>query len=282
MYEKTRPLDLNVRIVTPENIAFAYRVAGPFRRLPAWLLDIAIRSTVIGITMLVLGMSFSTIGIGGLGFGLGLAAWFALSWFYGGLFETFWNGQTPGKKAMGIRVVSIDGQPISAWQAILRNVAREIDMQPFPTFLIGLGVAMSNQRFQRLGDLVCGTMVVVEEPRWSDTITRVDDPGALALIPHIPRGFQPSPSLARALALYVSRREVLQPNRRVEVASRLARLFAERWGMPINTDPDQLLVALYAHTFLDEDISRQAASVEVPAIEMSPAVNPFATGGAPQ
>jgi uncharacterized RDD family membrane protein YckC len=245
-------------------------------------LDVAIRSAAITVTMMVLGMSFSTIGIGGLGVGIGLAAWFALSWFYGGLFETFWNGQTPGKWAMGIRVVSFDGQPIAAWQAILRNVAREIDMQPFPTFLIGLGVAMSNERFQRLGDLVCGTMVVVEEPRWTDTITRVDDPGALALMTHIPRSYQPLPSLARALAMYVSRREVLQPNRRVEVAARLARLFAQRWGLPINTDPDQLLVALYAHTFLDENAPRRANPSESYAPAAKTVDNPFVVGGAPR
>ena len=232
--------------------------------------------------MIVLGMSFSSIGIGGLGFGLGLTAWFALSWFYGGLFETYWNGQTPGKWVMGIRVVSFDGQPIAAWQAILRNVAREIDMQPFPTFLIGLGAAMSNERFQRLGDLVCGTMVVVEEPRWSDTITRVDDPGALALMAHIPRGFQPSPSLARALAMYVTRREVLQPARRFEVSARLARLLAQRWGLSAQTNPDQLLVALYAHTFLDENAPRRADPDELYAPEITPVENPFATGGVPR
>ncbi|MCA9099664.1 MAG: hypothetical protein KDA63_00850, partial [Planctomycetales bacterium] len=152
---------------------------------------------------------------------------------------------------------------------------------PPPTYLVGLFVAMSNQRFQRLGDLVCGTMVVVEEPRWSDTITRVDDPGALSLAASIPRGYQPSPSLARALAMYVSRREVLQPNRRLEVASRLGRQLGDRWALPLQTNPDQLLLALYVHTFLDENAPRRDSDEQAAVADAVVLDNPFATGAAP-
>ena len=53
-----------------------------------------------------------------------------LSWFYVGLFEALWNGQTPGKRLMGIRVVSVEGQPITPFQAILRNILRVVDAQP--------------------------------------------------------------------------------------------------------------------------------------------------------
>ena len=55
---------------------------------------------------------------------------FAVSWFYFGLFETFWNGQTPGKRMMGLRVLSVTGQPINAMQAILRNILRAVDAMP--------------------------------------------------------------------------------------------------------------------------------------------------------
>ncbi|NTW99865.1 MAG: RDD family protein, partial [Geobacteraceae bacterium] len=43
----------------------------------------------------------------------GLIAMFLLEWFYGGVFETYMNGQTPGKRVMGIRVLTVDGQPIN-------------------------------------------------------------------------------------------------------------------------------------------------------------------------
>lgn len=63
---------------------------------------------------------------------------------------------------MGIRVVSIEGQPITPLQALLRNILREVDAQPIVFYQVGLRTAMLNRRFQRLGDLACGTMVVVE------------------------------------------------------------------------------------------------------------------------
>ena len=39
-------IDSTIRIVTPENIAFRHKLAGPFRRLPAFLIDLAIRVAV--------------------------------------------------------------------------------------------------------------------------------------------------------------------------------------------------------------------------------------------
>src|SRR5262249_234632 len=101
------------------------------------------------------------IGFAGVGFGIGLAVAFVVSWFYGGLFETFWNGQTPGKRIMHIRVITVDGRPIRGWQAVLRNVLRTADSLPF----VGIVAATRTKRSQRLGDLFAGTMVVIEEPQ---------------------------------------------------------------------------------------------------------------------
>ena len=60
----------------------------------------------------------------------GLIAMFVLEWFYGGIFETYMNGQTPGKWVMGIRVLTVDGQPINGLQAVLRNILRTVDLYP--------------------------------------------------------------------------------------------------------------------------------------------------------
>ncbi len=98
-------------------------------------------------------MLFTAVGLAGLGFGFWLILWFVLSWFYGGLFETYCNGQTPGKRMMRIRVIASDGQPINGLQAVLRNLLRAIDAQPLFTYQLGLFSAMMNDRFQRLGDL---------------------------------------------------------------------------------------------------------------------------------
>ena len=53
-----------------------------------------------------------------------VVVFFLVSWFYGGFFEAYWNGQTPGKRIMGLRVLSTNGRPINGYQAILRNLLR--------------------------------------------------------------------------------------------------------------------------------------------------------------
>ena len=140
---------------------------------------------------------------------MGLLAWFLFDWFYGGLFETFWNGQTPGKRLMSIRVVSIDGQPIAGWQAVLRNFLRFVDGLPFffgqaslfPLYQLGLISSAMNERFQRLGDISSGTMVVVEEGQRPYGMVRITEPGALELAARLPPGLQVSRSRACTVGL---------------------------------------------------------------------------------
>src|SRR5258708_7207746 len=119
MSSQPEQLDSRIEIVTAENIAFKYRVAGPFRRLPAYVIDFLIRAGVI-VALYIFVMTTMHFGTA-LGVAIFLYAFFFLDWFYGGIFETYWNGQTPGKWAMGLRVVSYNGQPIDAKQAVLRN-----------------------------------------------------------------------------------------------------------------------------------------------------------------
>lgn len=68
------------------------------------------------------------------------------------------GGQTPGKMALGIRVVSEDGSPITDGQAVSRNVWRFIDGIGY--YLVGIIFAASSSQNQRLGDRQAGTLVV--------------------------------------------------------------------------------------------------------------------------
>jgi uncharacterized RDD family membrane protein YckC len=257
-------LDAMIEIVTPENIAFHYRVAGPFRRWVAYLLDLGVRAVMVVLLFLLLVLLAFSPG-GGPAVGMFLVSWFVLEWFYGGLFETYMNGQTPGKWIMGIRVLTTEGQPINGLQAVLRNVLRVVDASPLlslqvvsiptpwyglPTFVVGL-VAMSlNRRFQRLGDLVCGTMVVIEERHWLTGVAKLEDPRAARLAEYLPADFRVSRTLAQTLATYVDRRRFFTPARRREVASHLARPLLEVLGLPRDTSYDLLLCALYYRTFI--------------------------------
>ncbi len=270
-------LDTIIKIVTPENIAFEYRIAGPFRRLVAYMIDLLVRALILAVFALAVGLTLGIIGLGGFGLGFVLVAWFLLSWFYGGLLETFWNGQTVGKRLLRLRVLTVDGQPINGMQAVMRNILRDVDSLPTPTYLLGLLIAMMNPRFQRLGDLACGTIVVREEASWHSGLTRVDDPAAIRLASEIPPGYEMSRDLSQALATYVERRRYFSPGRRVDIARHVAEPLREKLGLPQGTNNDLLLCALYHRSFItdqDWDISQAAPPPQQPFVSTPPvAVN---------
>ncbi len=277
-------LDTSIEIITPENVSFRYHVAGPFRRLPAYLIDCVLQIVIWVASSLLLAFVFGMAGLPSLGMGFSLAFLFVLSWFYGGLFETYWNGQTPGKRLMSVRVISTDGQPINGLQAVLRNFLRAIDAQPFFLFQVGLFSSMMNDRFQRLGDLASGTMVIVEEREWFRGIIRIDEPEVARLAQRIPPSFQATPSLAKALAAYVQRRMAFPVMRRIEVARHLAEPLIRRFGLPEGINPDHLLCAVYQRAFITDapvDVERPANPFQhsLPAQAPLPTTggdNPFA------
>jgi uncharacterized RDD family membrane protein YckC len=287
MSAEIRQLDSTVDVVTPENISFRYQLAGPFQRFPAFLLDLVIR-LMIWFGMLIL-MAVSGIfgaGSAALGMTAWLLVWFVLEWFYGGLLETFNNGQTIGKRLLGMRVLRIDGQPINGLQAVMRNILRLVDMMPLiplgfwdgvaapfavPSCLFGLLIpTLWGQRYQRLGDLVCGTMVVVEERRWQMSIARIDDPAVRRLAAELPASFQVDHKLSQALASYVERRRYLSSARRAEIARHLGELLTAHLGPAADTDHDRLLCALYYRTFVvapaeEPEVAPLRAAVPGPA-----------------
>jgi uncharacterized RDD family membrane protein YckC len=243
---KDQPLDTTLYVVTPENIAFEYRLAGPFRRLPALILDYCIRIAIfIGLAYLLFGtIGFVSPGLAGFIF---LVSYLIIDWFYGVVFETFMNGQTPGKFVLGLRVLTDNGQPINGMQAALRNILRSADL----LLAIGCLVVMTlNRKYQRLGDLVAGTVVVVEERQWLTGVAKLDDPRAIQLAAYLPPNFVVTRSMAKALATYVERRRFFTPPRRREVARHLAQPLLARFGLPADTSYDLLLCALYYRTFI--------------------------------
>lgn len=93
-------------------------------------------------------------------------------------FEWIWNGQTPGKKLLKLRVIREDGRPITLWEAIARNLLRIFDAVPgfvLPIYSIGLITIFLNSRDQRVGDMFAGTVVVRERsdeaPTFAETFS---------------------------------------------------------------------------------------------------------------
>jgi uncharacterized RDD family membrane protein YckC len=152
-------------VLTTERVAFTYRVAGIGSRFLAWLVDAALLMVILFIGSCLGGVV--EIGRGGLGGAVSLVTGFAVLFVYPIFFEWLWNGQTPGKHLLGIRVVTWQGTGMSFMQSALRNILRAADGLPIPFVLytLGLAVALCNREQRRLGDLAAGTFVVHAERR---------------------------------------------------------------------------------------------------------------------
>lgn len=265
----TVALDTTIGVVTPENIAFQYQLAGPFRRLPAYAIDLAVRWILIIaliVPMYMIGALIDFALLGPFAIAAGFIVYFLISWFYGTVMETYFNGRTVGKWVCGIRVIDVEGRPISGRRALIRNLLRIADMAPMyaisnvaegvppiymiPTGMIGLVAMILTRRMQRLGDLAAGTMVIVDERIWKLPVSKVEDPRVPALASFIPADYRVSRSMARALAIYAERRQYLTPARRREIARHLTVPLVERFDFRPDIDPDLLMYSLYYKTFL--------------------------------
>ena len=89
---------------------------------------------------------------------------FFLLWGYYLVFEIVWSGQTPGKRALGLRVIRENGYPIRAGDAVVRNLIRILDAPPLGA-VVGSLVMLCNDRAKRIGDFAAGTIVVREGKR---------------------------------------------------------------------------------------------------------------------
>jgi len=93
-------------------------------------------------------------------------------------FEWLWDGQTPGKRLLKLRVIREDGRPITLWEAIARNLLRVFDAIPgflLPIYSVGLIVIFLSNRDQRVGDIFAGTVVIRERtdeaPTFAETFS---------------------------------------------------------------------------------------------------------------
>lgn len=165
--EPALSLDGRHRVLTPEYVEFNFVLAGLMSRFLALLID-SLLSLVLAFTLLlVVGLVTMTgtavLGSGASGFGAAAAfvIWFLVDWGYMVLLEVVWNGQTVGKRAMGLRVIQDTGVRVGAYQSLLRNLVRPVDKLPF-LYLVGGAMALTSEGQQRLGDLLAGTIVVRE------------------------------------------------------------------------------------------------------------------------
>lgn len=143
-----------------------------------------------------------------------LIGFFLLEWFFPVVFEIT-SGATPGKKAMGLVVVHDNGTPVSVSASLIRNLLRVADFLPL-LYGIGLLSMLANRNFQRLGDMVAGTLVVYRE---RDKIN-IAIPTVTPKPPPVPLGVDE----LRTLIAFAERSNQLSEERRIELANQLAEL----------------------------------------------------------
>src|SRR5688500_9030770 len=170
----TRGLDQVVAIETPEQVVFSYTVAGIGSRAAAAMIDYGVIITAILLIALLdiyvispaldvrSGTEALTQQAGGWVVAFVMILQFVLMWGYYVLFEAIWDGQTPGKRWLGLRVVQDGGYSVSFAASAARNVTRILDMQPILTYLVAMVAIAVSRTGKRLGDQLAGTLVVKE------------------------------------------------------------------------------------------------------------------------
>jgi uncharacterized RDD family membrane protein YckC len=241
-------------IETPEQTGLDFAVAGVGSRFLALALDTLIQMGIgfvvgIGGTILIRYIS-ATSQTAGLWAAAVLFLFFFFLYFgYFALFEIFWNGQTPGKRRAGIRVIKDSGRPLTAAESIGRNLMRIVDWLPA---LYGVGIVSTvlTKENKRLGDLVVGSLVVREaslsdlKPAWQTA----QAPGSTAF--SFLAGARLSPEEYALIESFLNRRLDLEPTVRYRMADEIFLRLKPKLTLPAeNTlSADRILEALaYEH-----------------------------------
>ncbi len=155
-------LDRDLEVRTPEHVGISYRIAGIGNRVLAAFIDVTLFAIIQGGLSLLLSVAMSGARLPELarsvvnGVALVVLVLIIPFGYWIGL-EAVWNGQTIGKRLVGIRVITDDGSPARFFAIFARGLLRLLDVLLLP---IDLAVMVLSRKGQRLGDLVAGTIVV--------------------------------------------------------------------------------------------------------------------------
>ena len=239
----TRGLDQVVAIETPEQVVFSYTVAGIGSRAAAAMIDYGIIITVMLLIALldiyVISPAFEvrsgtqalTRQAGGWVVAFVLILQFVLMWGYYVLFEALWDGQTPGKRWLGLRVVQDGGFSVSFASSAARNITRALDMQPILTYLVAMIAIAVSRTGKRLGDQLAGTLVVRER---IVPITDLIESQRSTVAAHAPVTAQLSDEELELLSRFITRTQALDAKRREQLSAQLGERFKSQLGGSTN------------------------------------------------
>jgi len=206
-------LDTLYHVNTPEGISLRLSPAGPVPRMLAWMIDTLIR---LGLYIVIYtGLAY----LGDTGKGIAMILTFLVEWFYPVYFELYKNGQTPGKKSFDLYVTMENASPVTPAASIIRNLLRFVDFLPL---LYGFGFIsmLLTKRFQRLGDLVAGTVVIHKDLVYP-ALSEID---SIAIAPPIALQLQEQQALIR----FYQRTPYLTDERATELAQLTGKLVEDQ------------------------------------------------------
>ncbi|QDU81913.1 RDD family protein [Polystyrenella longa] len=221
---RNQPLSLDYAVETPETVVLHYQLAGPAVRLMAYTIDFVIRATITFVLMII--FTVAGLYLPGLATGLFLLWLFINGWGYYAICEGFFHGKTPGKNVLGLRVIHENGHPINFWMAINRNFIRAVDSTPL--YIPALISMFCSRKFQRLGDLTAGTVVITERrvrlPREPVILEKID-PLPLNLL----NQYKPDEQMLAVIGDFLSRRIAIDYKRGHELSRPLAHELARKF-----------------------------------------------------
>lgn len=227
-------IDPKLTIQTPEGVTFTLPLAGPVSRSLAWMIDAAAILACYQLSRMVIGLlgmispDFSS--------AASIMIFFVLRTGYAILLEWFWQGQTVGKRVLGLRVMDVNGLRLQPSQIIIRNLIRAVDSLPL-FYLVGGIVCLISRHGQRLGDFAAGTVVTktnkTKEPDL-DLILETNRYNSLQAYPHLTARMRQhtAPEEAGIALSALMRRDELLPEARVALFLEMAAHFKSKAIFP--------------------------------------------------
>jgi uncharacterized RDD family membrane protein YckC len=239
-----------VKLSTPESVELEFTLAGIGNRAYALIIDYLIWGIILLVVLFTWAVLSTQIPedisvlIAPWIFAVTLLVVFFIYVGYFVVFETLWQGQTPGKRFVKIRVIQDSGRPIGIQQATLRALLRPVD----DTLSLGALFIIFNAKEKRIGDFVAGTIVVQEERRSNKFVVSeqaqavanqlLEDANIAVLLPDD----------FGVIREYLYRRKEMELSAKLELSRKLGKQLKkliELDEMPIGVSSDLFLEAVY-------------------------------------
>lgn len=160
----------NFQIETAQNVNISQQTAAVGQRIIAFVID----ACILAVYILIVTFVFSNLEmLDEFNIVVGATIGFPL-FFYHLIWENVWNGQSPGKAALQLRVVNLDGTKPTFSNFLIRWVLRIIDIS-ISSGAVALFSILLNGKGQRLGDMAAKTTVITERTSMSLSRTLLED-----------------------------------------------------------------------------------------------------------